>query len=121
MFSSHRLQSTISWLLLIGMLVSACLVFFGSTLFLFKHGQVTIQSGLLQFEPQQSSILSVWQFAFSLTPQGIIQLGLLSLVATQLLRVALLCYFYIITRDLWFTLINAGILLLLIYSTFWRT
>lgn len=117
MLARRKIEEIISVLLLIGIFVSTALVLVGGILFLWQSGNENILALPLI---HQSNLTEVWQFAFSFTPLGIIELGLLSLVMIQVLRVALLCGFYIITRDIWFTAISTFILCVLVYSIVWR-
>lgn len=117
MLARRKIEEIIGVLLLIGIFISTALVLIGGTLFLWENGTENILALPLI---NQTNLTEVWQFAFTFTPLGIIELGLLSLVMVQVLRVALLCGFYVIIRDVWFTLISTFILCVLIYSIIWR-
>lgn len=120
MQTTRSIEKKISLILLAGTLLSTAIVLLGGIWYLSQHGAEDMQFALLRSAPTPHSVAEVWQFALSFTPLGIVQLGLLILVATQLLRVAMLCFFYIKTRDYWFTLISCFVLLVLIYSFVWR-
>jgi uncharacterized membrane protein len=120
MVSIKKMQALISILLLIGIFISALLVIIGGTLYLVQYGHNNWQTELLQADTYQLSVIHLWETALSFTPVGMIELGLLSLVATQILRVALLCWFYTAQRDYWFMFFTFFILLVLIYSSFLR-
>ena len=120
MYSTQKMQDVISMLLIIGMLISVMIVAIGGTLYLLQHGNENLQTELLTAESGYHSIQQIWQIAFSFTPIGIIELGLLTLVATQILRVALLTWFYAVIRDYWFTGFSFFILVVLIYSSVLR-
>jgi uncharacterized membrane protein len=111
MIKPQQMKNIMGTLLLLGTLLSACLVGVGGILYLIHYGNDPIPT----IFPTQ-----VWQFDFSFTPIGLIKIGLLALVVVQILRVSLLCGFYIATRDYWFSLISSFILFVLIYSVFWR-
>lgn len=119
--STHQMEETIGLILLIGTLCSALLVFFGGTMYLLQNGTENIHFEHLQADTYQNTIKQVWHLVLLFSPLGIIELGLLTLVATQILRVALLFFYYASQGDFWFTLISIFILLTLIYSFVWRT
>jgi uncharacterized membrane protein len=110
MLTTKKIENIMGMLLLIGTLISASLVCIGGFLFLLHHGS----------EPIHSDLLKPWTLAFSWNALGLIELGLFLLVFTQILRVLLLCGFYVFIRDRCFTLISFFILFVLIYSVFWR-
>lgn len=120
MFSVKKLQEIMGILLLIGISLSASLVCIGGLLFLWQHGGESIQTEWMQLSTAPINRSSIWQLAFSFTPLGMIELGLLLLVFTQIIRVALLCGFYAVIKDYWFTFISTFILCVLVYSFFWR-
>lgn len=120
MISDRKMQAIIGITLLIGTLLSAGIVLIGGIMYLLQHGSDAVPTSLLHYEPQHIQLAQIWQNAFSFSSSGIIQLGLLCLVSTQLLRVALLCWFYTMIRDYAFMIISTFILLVLIYSTVWR-
>lgn len=120
MFSKKKMQDMIGLTLLIGTLFSLALVIIGGTFFLLQNGNLPLQSELVQSDTYQTSIKQLWHNALSFTPVGIIELGLLLLIGTQLLRVAMLTWFYAVSRDFWFTIISGFVLLTLIYSFLWR-
>jgi uncharacterized membrane protein len=120
MLSIKKMQTLMSFILLTGTLLATALVMIGGILYLLQSGNDSIQNEWLPVHTSSLSIKQIWQFAFSFSPLGIIELGLLLLVATQTIRVALLCWFYTMIHDYKFVMISAFILILLIYSSFWR-
>lgn len=121
MLSLKKMEERIALVLMLGTLLSAFLVLIGAVLYLFQSGQHAMQSEISPSNITPITINQIWQLAFSLSPLGIIELGLLSLVATQTIRVALLCWFYAMIRDYKFLMISFFILVVLIYSSFWRS
>lgn len=119
MNSSKQMQDTLSIILTIGIWLATALVLIGGILFLIQHGHETVQIEFMQ--DYQLTIRKIITDALSLTPLGIIELGILTLVVTQVLRVALLAYFYITIKDYWFTLFSLFILMVLLYSFIWRS
>ncbi|SRR5579883_450792 len=120
MYSPEKMQKTLGIMLLIGISIALGLVIVGGIFYLIHYGSDPLQMELLQAEAYQLSIKKICYSAFTLSPTGIIELGLLILVMTQLLRVAILAWFYFVMRDRWFTFFSGFILIMLIYSLIWR-
>lgn len=120
MYSSTKIEKMITLILIVGTLISICLVMTGGIIYLLENGNTTLASTLLKSNNYHLNINSIWQNIQSFSSIGLIELGLLSLVTTQILRVGLLCWFYIITKDYWFIGFSMFILAILIYSSFWR-
>lgn len=116
MLSTKKMEEIMGWLLTLGTLISAALVLIGGGVYLMQYGHTKIDISALQDHAQPTSIKQIWETALSFSPLGIVELGLLLLVATQILRVGLLAWFYAAIRDYRFTLISVFILLTLIYS-----
>lgn len=119
-FSSKQIQHVIGNVLLSGTLISSFIVLVGGILFLMTNGLHPLTTHLFDGEPQTVSNSAVWHFAFSFSPLGIIQLGLLFLVFTQFIRVGLLCWYYFSIKDYYFTVFSLFIFIVLLYSLFWR-
>jgi uncharacterized membrane protein len=114
------IEKKIGAVLLAGTLFSMAVVLIGGIWYLSQFGNDNVQFELLRSMPKSRSIDEIWRVALSFTPLGIVELGLLLLVATQLLRVAMLCVFYAIIGDYGFTSISCFVLLVLIYSFIWH-
>jgi uncharacterized membrane protein len=106
--SSKKMEELIGLILTMGTLVSALLVIIGGTWYLIQEGSQNWHTELMA--------VAVTEFNLSFSATAIIEVGLLSLVATQLLRVALLVWYYAVQRDYRFTFISFFVLLVLIYS-----
>jgi uncharacterized membrane protein len=120
MISNQRIQDIIGLLLLTGTLLSGVMVLIGGICYLLQSGQQPLELTLFENAPIATSFKHVWHEALSFSSLGLVQLGLLSLVMTQVLRVALLCWFYSAIRDYKFMFISFFILGILIYSSFLR-
>lgn len=120
MHSSAHVEVTISRILLAGIIISTCLVLLGGCFYLWQHGTNLVNFETLRLPPQPTSFSAIISLATSFTPLGIIELGLLILVITQSIRVAILLIFYIVNKDYPFTFISLFILIILIYSLVWR-
>lgn len=121
MISTKKMENIIGLLLTIGMLFSAILVLIGGVLYLLQHGSDPMQTEVISSNAYQISIKHLWHRPQTFSAITIIELGLLALVATQILRVGLLAWFYTAIKDSKFALISFFILLMLIYSFVWRS
>ena len=113
------METMMGLILTIGMFLSAVLVFLGGVIFLFQHGSENIHSHFIMSESYQTNTHHILESVLAFSPIGMIELGLLTLVATQIIRVALLVLFYGITRDYWFSFFSLFIMTVLVYSFFW--
>jgi uncharacterized membrane protein len=120
MFSIHKIKNTIGYILTIGTIVSALFVLMGGLFYLLQHGQDKIQMVLMQPSLNDMKLISIWHAALHFSPMGLIGLGVFTLVGTQLLRVALLAFFYLMSCDYVFGAISLFILLVLLYSIVWH-
>lgn len=110
----ERLQYCIAWVLNIGVILSIGLVGIGSTLLLYQHGQQPLASLILPANQITIDPIGIWRAPF--TSMSFIELGLLALVSTQVVRVMLLAAFYAYIRDIWFAIISLFILATLFVS-----
>lgn len=113
MISSNKMQENLTIILLLGTLTATFLVLAGGSMYLWNHGQEILQLKLLETSHFK---INIRHLDFSYSPLFIIVLGLLTLVATQILRVLLLVFYYGSIRDYKFTFISLFVLLVLIYS-----
>lgn len=115
MLTPHKMQEDLTLILLMGTLFAIFLVFLGGSTYLWQHGNEVLQLKVLESSHVN---IDIRHLSFSFSPLFIIILGLLSLVATQMLRVLLLLIYYASIRDYKFTLISLFVLLVLLYSFF---
>lgn len=118
MLETQRIERVIGNVLLLGTLISALIVLFGGILYLLDFGDAPMQSVMIHSSAYQIITPPFLSHLFG-SPVYFIQAGLLLLVATQLLRVAILAAFYAYIRDRWFTGISLFVLLVLIVSNIW--
>lgn len=115
-----RAELIIGHMLRIGLWLSVVVVSIGGILYLMQCGQETMHYQTFHFEPGvPTSLLDIWHELTKSSAQGIIQFGLILLILTQVLRVALTAWLFMRERDYIFTWISSIILLVLIYSIFW--
>lgn len=118
--SPAKMQDGIGIVLLMGTLIATLLVLIGGSLFLMQSGNQPMPFDLLHGDAYPISVENLWQIAISFSPIGLIELGLLTLIATQILRVVLVTGFFIAIKDTPFILISLFILVVLVYSCVWR-
>lgn len=119
MSDNKKMERIMGQILLIGMIISIGLVLLGGTLYLLQHGSENMHYDVMQVN-YKTNFISIWHDALSFSPFGIIELGLLTLVATQGIRVALLAGFYAVLRDYKFLVISLFVFSVLVYSLFFR-
>ncbi len=115
--NDRRLETIISRLLRTGVLVAAATVFAGGVLYLIQShsGRVDYRS----FGPGSPALLSlsgIVRSAAQLQSQGLIQLGLVLLIATPVARVAVALAGFALERDRLYTVISLIVLLILAFS-----
>lgn len=108
------LNDVISWILQGGVIVSAAIICLGCGLLLWRTPQAAGQA-LAAFPHTPGE---VWQGLWLLTPQAYIALGLLLLIATPVLRVAVSILAFAREHDRRYVVITSLVLLVLCLSFF---
>jgi uncharacterized membrane protein len=115
--SEKRFEALIGILLRTGVLLAAIIVLAGGVLYLTKYGGVRPDYRIFKGEPSYlQSLGGVAGDAISLHSRGIIQLGLLLLIATPVARVAFSVAGFASERDWLYVGITLVVLGVLIYS-----
>lgn len=115
-----RMEKAMSLILTTGMIISLIFVTIGGGLYLYQSGYENAAQVFHSGVNFQTTVEQIFISAFSFSPFGIIELGVLMLVATQSVRVGLLVWYYAMKKDRAFTGISLFILAVLIYSFFFR-
>ena len=114
-WSDERLEIIIGNLLRIGVAASAAVVLAGGVLYLLKYGGETVDYRTFRGEPENLRSLSgIVHAAAAGHPAGIIQAGLLLLIATPIARVIFSAFGFVkerVYRYVFITLIVLGVLL----------
>ena len=108
-------NAIIGWVLQGGVLLSAAVIVLGLLLELLQPNKFAPQK--LQDFPQTFN--QVWAGLLVLRPQAVITLGLLLLIATPVLRVAVSVVTFVVERDRRFVVITLLVLLILLFSIFY--
>lgn len=112
-----ELESILSNLLKYGVLIASAVVLLGGILYLIHHGYEPATYQIFQGEPLEfRSPSGVVNAVLSGSRRGIIQLGLLILIATPILRVLISFIAFILQRELTYIVVTLLVLASLIYS-----
>jgi uncharacterized membrane protein len=115
--AEQRFDQLLGELLRIGVLLSAVLVFIGGVIYLsHDHGPVTNYHTFHGEPPELRSISGIIHEARAFRGRGLIQLGVLVLIATPIARVAFSVFVFLYERDWTYVLITLVVLALLFYS-----
>ena len=119
-WSEHEFENLLGKLLRIGVMVSATLVAIGGLLYLIRHGMEVPSYHIFRGEPAAFRVvpdIALEALTFE-RRRSIIQLGLLVLIATPILRVIFSAYAFIRQGDRIYTFITLLVLAILLYSLF---
>jgi len=104
-------------LLRAGVLLSAAVVLWGACIYLFRHAHEAADYRIFRGEPSEfRSIPGVIRSVMNGRGRGLIQLGLLFLIATPIARVALSIVGFTIERDRLYVAFTLIVLAILLYS-----
>lgn len=118
-FDDDRLESVMGNLLRIGVLVAAAVVAAGGIFYLVQHHSDRVDYSQFQSEPSAlKTIPGIVQEAAGLRSTGIMQLGLLLLIATPILRVVCAVFGFALERDFLYAIVSLIVLGVLLYSLF---
>jgi uncharacterized membrane protein len=115
----QRMDQIMAVLLRSGVLLAATLVFIGGIVYLSRHDLPTINYRVFQGEPQElRTVGGILSEAAKFHGRGLIQLGLLVLIATPVARVLFSVFAFIYEKDWTYVAITMIVLALLCYSLF---
>jgi len=118
-WTDRKVEDLIGNLLRAGVFLSALIVFVGAAVYLARHGGELADYRVFHGEPNQlRTIPGVLHEAFSFQGRGIIQLGLLLLIATPVARVVLSIIGFAAERDRMYVGFATIVLVILMYSLF---
>ena len=116
-FKDKDMQTIIGWILRAGVVISMVIVFIGGILFLFRHGESTPDYSTFKGAPYFiSNMGGIINGMLALKGQAIIQMGIILLIATPIIRVAFSAIGFIIEKDYLYTTITLVVLLIIITS-----
>ena len=116
---NKRVENKIANLLRFGVLLSAGLIAIGATLYLARHGHSAAAYRVFRDDlPELRTVGGIFRSAYALSGRGVIQLGLLALIATPVARVVLSIWGFAVMRDRTYVVIASLVLATLLYSLF---
>ena len=117
MMDDRRLETIIGRLLQTGVLLAAATVFTGGVLYLVQNHAARVDYRVfVPPRPELRTFAGVARSAAHFESEGIIQLGLLLLIATPVARVAMAIAGFALERDRLYTVVSLIVLLILVYS-----
>jgi len=113
----QRMDELMGELLRTGVLLAALVVLVGGVVYLTHHDMPVTNYQVFQGEPAElRTIAGILHEALALRGRGLIQLGLLLLIATPIARVAFSVFAFLYQRDWTYVMITLMVLGLLLYS-----
>ena len=116
-WTEHQVEQYIGNLLRGGVLIAAVVVLLGGILYLVRHEAAWPLYGSFRGEPEElRSIPGILADAWALRGRGIIQLGLLLLIATPVARVVCAMVAFALQRDWLYVSVTGIVLSVLVFS-----
>ena len=114
----EQMQIAVAWLLRIGMCIALLLVGIGGIIYLCQHANDAIHYQSFHGAAfEATSIKQILSAVPTLTPRAIMQMGVLVLILTQILRIAMVAWYFTKMSDYKFTAISVFVLLVVIAAT----
>lgn len=118
--AGRRLEMLVGRLLQIGVLASAVLVLAGGVLVLSQHGTATADFRTFSGAPERfRSVGGILRAVLAGDRLGLLQLGLILLIATPVARVAFTLVAFTVQRDRIYVVLTAIVLVALLYGLLW--
>lgn len=119
-WSDYQVEQVVGRLLQVGVLIAAAVVVVGGVMLLAQYGHAPADFREFRGEPAAlRSVGGIVRAAFALDSRGIVQLGLVLLIATPVARVALTLVAFLVQRDRLYVAITTIVLALLVYGLGW--
>ena len=116
-WTDQRVEVIIGNLLRAGVVLAAAVVLVGAAVYLVRHGSAAPHYAVFQGEPTDLRTASgVIADAVAMRGRGIIQLGLLLLLATPVARVAFSVFAFAMERDVLYVVVTLIVLAVLAFS-----
>jgi uncharacterized membrane protein len=104
-------------LLRIGVIISASFVLIGGILYLWQHGGSLSRYSVFRGEPSDlRNLIQIYSEAFSFNSLGLIQLGIILLIATPVARVLFSVIAFLYEKDYLYVVFTLIVLSVLLYS-----
>ena len=116
-WTDQQVEQTIGALLRYGLIIAATVVSVGAIVYLYRHGSELPMYRLFRGEPADlRGIGGIVRGAAEWRGTGLIQLGLLLLLATPVARVVFSILAFALQRDRFYVLVTVVVLAILLYS-----
>ncbi len=116
-WTDEQMEQVVGDLLRIGVAVAALVVLAGGVMYLIRHGAALPDYGVFRGEPADlRNLFTIMTDALSFRSRGLIQFGLLLLIATPVARVAFSTIAFALQRDRTYVIVTLMVLCGLIYS-----
>lgn len=116
-WTNQQVETIIGNLLRGGVILAAVVVFIGGVFYLFRYGPAYPDYRVFRGEPTDlRTVHGILTDALSLHSRGLIQLGLLLLIATPVARVAFSIYAFLRQGDRTYVVVTLLVLTILLYS-----
>lgn len=116
-WTDQRIENILGNLLRAGVLLSALVVLIGGVIYLLRHGRSPMDFGVFRGEPADlRGVRGIIRDTLALRGRGIIQLGLLLLIATPVARVAFSIFGFAEERDRMYVVFTVIVFSILLYS-----
>lgn len=118
-WTDHEVEQLVGRLLQIGVLIATVVVLTGGAMLIATHGGGVADFRVFRGESSTlRSVSAAVRGAFTLDPRGVVQLGLVLLIATPVARVALTLVAFLLQRDRLYVVLTAVVLVLLLFGLF---
>jgi uncharacterized membrane protein len=116
-WTDQKLENILGNLLRAGVLLSALVVSIGGVIYLLRHGRSPMDFRVFRGEPADlRDVRGIIRDTVALRGRGIIQLGLLLLIATPVARVAFSIFGFAEERDPMYVVFTLSVFSILLYS-----
>ncbi len=116
-WTDQQVEQTVGRILRTGVLIAAMVVFIGGILYLIHYGTELPDYHVFHGEPSDlRSVSLILQDAWALHRRGLIQFGILLLMATPVVRVAFSLFAFAKEHDRTYMIVTSLVLALLLYS-----
>jgi len=116
-WSDARVETAVAVLLRLGVGVASTLVAFGGAVYVARHGAEAPRYGAFRGEPMElTTVAGILHGARAGSGRALIQLGLLTLIATPIARVAFSLLTFALQRDWMYVIVTFIVLSLLLLS-----
>ncbi len=117
LLSDEKVERIMGNLLRGGVVCSALIVLAGAVLFLIHYGATPPAYSTFRGEPAEfRSVQGILKAALALRGRGLIQIGLLVLIATPVARVAFSVIAFALQRDRLYIVVTLAVFILLLFS-----